>query len=189
MNMTFYPHLMLTSAQRQQASHTSRHHLRLGFPRLLLVLSATSLAVSCASEADTTDGPSVAESRLEIQQRTTAPPADDAASAPSFELAGSTCPLAGAKQASLRSYYHASTVPTKKIYGVDPDTGASVFLFFTGGCYGVESLPNRSFFLDPNDYDDVKEALDGPGRVNFHGVPTPDPSNPKINNASWQAVP
>ena len=97
------------------------------------------------------------------------------------------CPLTGKKQACLKDYYLASPAGTypAKIYGKDPDTKGYVYLFFSGGCSGVDQTPNKTFFFDPDDYLEIKDALDGPGRVNFHGVPD---SNHQINNAAWREV-
>jgi hypothetical protein len=69
---------------------------------------------------------------------------------------------------------------------VDPESGGTVVVFFNGGCTGSKPLPNTYFFLDAVEFSDVKDALDGPGRVNFHGVPTTGTN--KLTNVAWKEL-
>lgn len=97
------------------------------------------------------------------------------------------CVLTGSQQACLVNYTSAipatPTIPAK-IVGVDANSGGTVVAWFMGGCYGVEAGLNRTFFLPVNEWDDVKEALEGPYHVHFHGVP--DAGSDLINSVAWK---
>ena len=97
---------------------------------------------------------------------------------------GTACAITGEIQARLDGYQFAGT---KKIWGQDVDTGGVVTIWFNGGCWGLEAGINRTFYLDASERLDLKDALDGPGRVNFRGIP--DPNSTRINQVAWEEVP
>jgi len=94
------------------------------------------------------------------------------------------CAVTGDIQACLDSYEFAGT---KKIWGTDPDSGGVVTIWFLGGCYGLESGDNRTFYLDAAERLDLRDALRGTGRVNFRG--NADPTSNMINQVAWEQVP
>ena len=98
------------------------------------------------------------------------------------------CVLTGTMRACLKNYTDAipatPTVPAK-IVSVDENTGGTIVTWFQGGCYGVELGPlDRTFYLPTNEYDEVKDALEGPHHVHIHGVP--DPNTDLINSVAWR---
>ena len=98
------------------------------------------------------------------------------------------CVLTGTMRACLKTYTDAvgptPTIPAK-IVSKDANTGGTIVTWFMGGCYGVEAgLIDRTFYLPANEYEDVKDALDGPNHVHIHGVP--DPATDYINNVAWR---
>jgi len=96
------------------------------------------------------------------------------------------CALTGEKLACLDKYDTA--IDDNKIIGNDAETsGRSVTLYFKTSdvCRGYKTTKQTILYFHKDDYDDIKKALDGPGKVKFFGLLGVDPT---ITSASWQEV-
>jgi len=72
--------------------------------------------------------------------------------------------------------------------GPDSETPGNVIVVNfdkPGPCRGLDLGKKKVFYFDAADYEPMKQALKGAGKVSFYGVAGVKPA---INNASWRAV-
>lgn len=96
------------------------------------------------------------------------------------------CKLQGSKHAVLDT--PDTDVKEVTLAGRDSDTvGQVVVIRFDqpGPCRGQDLGKRKIFYFSASDYEPMKKALQGGGKVSFYGVPGVKPA---INDASWQAV-